>query len=122
MKHLLTMAVIGLMLAAVSTSVLAGGKGRGKGPKGPKGPGDGICNNVAMKAQDDVQEYRGGRGKGPGDGTGPICGCGEFLDEDGDGVCDICDGDCDGDGDGPKRDRDGDGDGDGPKGPRRGRR
>ena len=67
--------------------------GDGNGRKGPKGPRDGSC----------------GKGRGPGDGTGPIDGCGQFIDENGDGICDICgtDGDCDGDG---------------PKGPRRGRR
>lgn len=82
--------------------------GSGDGVKGPKGPRDGSC----------------GRGRGPGDGTGPIDGCGEFVDEDGDGVCDICGAECDGsgpDGDGPKGEGDCEGDGDGPKGPRRGR-
>ena len=87
-----------------------------------------------------------GKGKGSGDGTGPIDGCGEFIDENDDGICDICDGDGDGpkgpkgpgdgtgpigdgdcdqfvdaDGDGVCDNCDGDCEGDGPKGPRRGR-
>ena len=123
MKRFLTMLVVGLMLAVASVPLLA--RGRGRGRRGPKGPRDGSCNQSSViNAQDEVQDYRGGRRRGPGDGTGPICECGEFLDEDGDGLCDICGGDCDGNGpgaDGPKGDGDGECDGDGPKGPRRGR-
>jgi len=123
-RRFLTMAIIGMMFVAASASLQARGKGKGgKGPRGPKGPGDGSCGqSCVMQAQDEVQECRGGgRRRGPGDGSGPARdgGCGEFVDENGDGICDICDGPV---GDGPKGGGDGGCEGDGPKGPRRGRR